>query len=265
MTTGVYVYGVAAGDAAVPEGAGALDPRFPLRSLAAEGLRAIVSDVALDELGEEAIAAHAEDRSWLEAKVRAHEAVLDRALGAGVVPFRFGTVVRDDDAVRQLLHERRNALRAALRRVDAKREWGVKVLVDDEALTAWTGSRDERAAAFAGTAATATAGRAYFARKQLDRVVAEESAERAAAWAGEIHERLAAVAAEARTNPIPRPELSGYALPIVLNGAYLVGRDGDDAFAEAVAAAEHEYAERGLSCALSGPWPPYNFVGEDVE
>jgi hypothetical protein len=261
--TGVYVYGVAAGDAPVPQGAGALDVRFPLRTVREDGLAAIVSEVPLDEFGEDAIGGRLGDREWVEAKVRAHEDVLERALEAGVVPFRFGTVFRGEEPVRELLRERAELLRVSLRRVADKREWGVKVLVDDDELASWTAATDERAGELADEAEAASAGRAYLARKRLEQVVREEGGERAAAWAREVHDRLAAQAAEARTVAIPPAELSGYALPIALNGAYLVTRDGEDAFAAAVEECRRDFAGRGLELAVSGPWPPYNFVGED--
>lgn len=255
--TGVYVYGVAAGDAPVPEGAGALDVRFPLRTVREDRLAAIVSDVPLDEFGEDAIATRLADREWVEAKLRAHESVLERALEAGVVPFRFGTVFRGEESVRELLRERLEPLREALRRVEAKREWGVKVLVDDDELAA--------SSVAAGDEDSARPGHEYFARKQRERAVREEAGERAAAWARDVHDRLAAHAAEARVNAIPPAEVSGYALRIALNGAYLVTRDAEDAFAAAIEECRRDYADRGIELAVSGPWPPYNFVAEDEE
>jgi hypothetical protein len=49
-----------------------------------------------------------------------------------------------------------------------------------------------------------------------------------------------------------------------LNGVYLVSMEAEGAFHEAVTQAEGDYADRGLRCALTGPWPPYNFVEEEA-
>lgn len=48
--------------------------------------------------------------------------------------------------------------------------------------------------------------------------------------------------------------------PELLRGAYLLERDGLQAFTTAVEALQREYPEASLVC--TGPWPAYSFVGE---
>jgi hypothetical protein len=47
-----------------------------------------------------------------------------------------------------------------------------------------------------------------------------------------------------------------------LNGAFLVDGKRIDEFRSAVGALVRDYQPRGLSFDFTGPWPPYNFVGE---
>ena len=77
------------------------------------------------------------------------------------------------------------------------------------------------------------------------------------------HERLAAVAEEARANPPQPAELSGRTEEMLLNGAYLVPRD-DGRLRDVVAELESLYGPRGVTYELTGPWPPYNFVPRDA-
>jgi hypothetical protein len=259
----LYVYGVAAG-AGVPEGNAGVDERYPVTVVAESGLHAIASEVPLEEFGEDRIGERLADPVWLEAKVRAHEQVLETLSGATVVPLRFGAVFLGEEPVRAMLRERSAQLRDALARVEGRREWGVKVLLDSDVLADWTASNDERAGVLAGEAKSASEGRAFFARKQLGRIVRDDAVARAALWAQEVHGRLTELAAAARTNPVQPSEVSGYELQMLSNGAYLVELEAEGAFRDAVREAEGDYADRGLRCALTGPWPPYNFVGEDA-
>jgi hypothetical protein len=76
-----------------------------------------------------------------------------------------------------------------------------------------------------------------------------------------LHEHLAAAATDARRNP-PRPA-EGDRMTI-LNGAYLVDRGEQDGFAAEVERMSAEGADTGLALETTGPWPPYNFVPEEL-
>ena len=135
-------------------------------------LAAIASEVPLSEFGEEPIVENLRDPAWLERRVRAHEAVLETALRATpVVPFRFGTIYRGEEHVREMLsaHER---LSEALDRVRDRVELGVKgFLAETPAETAPGTAEDE-----------SSAGRRYLEEKQQARRLAEERDARKPAW-----------------------------------------------------------------------------------
>jgi hypothetical protein len=76
-----------------------------------------------------------------------------------------------------------------------------------------------------------------------------------------IHGRLVAAADEAVLNrPQPR-ELTGDRREMAMNGAYLVGDDGDALVTE-VERLRSEHPD--LVFEVTGPWAPYNFV-EDTD
>jgi Gas vesicle synthesis protein GvpL/GvpF len=212
-------------------------------------LSAIATSVPLSEFGDEALDKNIHDEAWLEEKVRAHDAVLEAALGrTALVPFRFGTIYRSDEHVRAMLRE--NAyLTDTLERVRGAVELGVKAFLDP--------------ARFAVEDEPVEGGREYLLRKQRERRLGEEKASFTAAAAQESHERLTAAAEDGRTNPLHAPEVSGRAGEMLLNGAYLVRVDREQAFRDALAALEERFRPEGLRFELTGPWPPYNFVDEE--
>jgi hypothetical protein len=250
-----YVYGVVP-SAEVPAGAFAGTQGVHSTGsvvLVTDGeLAAVVSNVPLEQFGQGAIEENLHDEAWLEEKVRAHEEVLEAALlQAPLVPFRFGTIYRSEEQIRTMLRE--NAyLAATLERLRGTVELGVKAFLDIEEF--------ERRRAGGAENEPSQSGRAYLLRKQLGRQLAEARASFAAACAQESHDRLSAAAEEGRANPLQRPEVSGRAGEMVLNGAYLVRTEREEAFRSALASLKSSYEAEGVRYELTGPWPPYNFV-----
>jgi hypothetical protein len=240
---GCYVFGVVrAGAAEVPAGA----------AVVTEGaLSAVVRDVPLAEYGEDALRANLNDIAWLEDAARRHEAVLEGLLRqTTVIPLRLCTIYHDEDAVRDMLATEQGALTEALGRLDGHTEWGVKAFCDRAAAEASAqpsdGARGE--------------GEAYLARRRAE----ARGRELVTATVEAAHERLSAIARVALANPLQRRELTGRADDMALNGVYLVPDERADELKAVIERCAAE-APPGLSFELTGPWPPYNFVGRSVE
>jgi gas vesicle protein GvpL/GvpF len=257
-----YVYGVV--DAAAEPPAAPAGVARHVQPLTEGGLTALVSPVALDEFGEEPVRARLEDSTWVEEKARAHEAVLEAALGTGaVVPFRFLTVYRDEAELRNFLAARRDELLSVLEGVRGKVEVGVKAFADIAALERSVAGRSPEVAELDAQIAGAQAGRAYLLQRRRDEAARAESARLVAEIARDSHARLLAAAFAGTANAVQPSELSGRPGQMVLNGAYLVPVAGSDLDRELGALAEH-YAHLGISFERTGPWPPYNFVPRDL-
>jgi hypothetical protein len=248
--TGWYVYGVvplAEADESVFDGLDGVGGDSVVL-VGAGGLAAVVSHVPLSEFGAEPIVDNLRDPAWLERHVRAHESVLRTALRATpVVPFRFGTIYRSEEHVREMLSAGER-LTEALERVRGRLEFGVKGFLAP-APAAPEADEDE-----------SSAGRRYLEEKQRARRLAEEREATMAGLANASHERLAVVAEDARANPLQPREVSGIDLEMFLNGAYLVAGGREDEFRAALEALGTELGPTGAVYELTGPWPPYNFV-----
>jgi hypothetical protein len=256
-STAWYVYGVVGLDAGgeLARGVRGVGSGADVRIFEHGPLGAIVSEVALDEFGEDALPDRLNERAWLESKARAHEDVLQAFAGStGVVPLRFGAIFRDRADVTALLAERADAFAASLERVRGRVELGVKSWADPT----------RRAAGPQGQSRPATSGRSYLELRLQAREADAQTGARLAALVQAAHERLLALAVDGVANrPQPR-ELTGRADEMVLNAAYLVATD-DRSFAREVERLDVEGRGSGVSFELTGPWPPYNFVDEQVE
>jgi Gas vesicle synthesis protein GvpL/GvpF len=255
---GWYVYGVVPSAEVSQDVFGALrgvDPSAGVAVVAEGGLAAISSPVSLSDFGEGPLEENLRDPAWLEDKVRAHESVLEAALGTvPLVPFRFGTICRSEEQVRALLREHPH-LASTLDRLRGSIELGVKAFVDPARFAATR--RDPADAEGVG------GGRAYLLRKQSQLRLDDERDAFKRTCADDSHPRLAAAAEDARSNPLQQPEVVGHTGEMLLNGAYLVRADRADIFQAALADLEAAYGSDGVDYVLTGPWPPYNFVDSE--
>lgn len=186
----------------------------PLWGIGGDGLTAVVSDH------------HAGSWNGRQAALLEYERVVERLNARGaVLPARFGTLMRDEAAARDLLRARRQQLLASLDRVRDAVELGVQVRWHKPAEAAVTGS-----------------GTAYM----LERL---ERHRRSRA----ISNRFAPLRAIARRND----ERLGPAPDVALAGSYLVGVDRVEDFLALIRATDDELDEASLVC--TGPWPPYSF------
>jgi hypothetical protein len=271
---GHYLYAITRGDAVGgwptdDSTAAGIDPRFPLKLVAHEDLRAIVSHVPLDGFGTRE---QLQDFDWIEQKVQAHDRIIKSVARTGpAIPLRFCTVIRQEADVRELLATHQTSLLDVLGALEGKQEWGVKILLRPRDPDAGEGERTSPQHEVGEGA-----GKAYLLRRRRARAregggrpVSEEVAH--------CHAEMLAAAADAVTLPLRRSDVrrkrdkrdkagadDADDIEMVFNAAYLVADDDVEAFRATVAALESRYQSQGLHIELSGPWPPYNFVRLDL-
>jgi hypothetical protein len=251
-TEGVWMYAVVRAELAA-DGFGRLRgvAGKPVRAVTAAGLTAAVETVGLDQFGEEPLRRNLEDFDWLAATARAHDAVISAIAKNGpIVPMRIATVFLDDGRVGELLRAKRDYLVAALDRVTARDELGVKAYADPKVLTGDIESSDSD---------QKLSGTAYLMRRRRALASQDDAFRIAAAHAERIHAGLLRHAVDGKRKPGSDRRLSGREGWTVLNGTYLVAKDEVDAFRAAVATIERNTP--GIELEITGPWPPYSFAG----
>lgn len=231
-----------------------------LRAVPADGLLAVVADVAPDLV-----------RGADPARLQAFADLIGRLHRASpLVPMRFGCVLADDAAVRALLGDHREALRVMLDLVAGCDEFGLRLL-----LPAAASASVAAPAAPAGppNGPPARPGHRHLAAIR-QRLQGESAAQASAAAA-----RAAVTAALAGLYRDCREEFGQFGAQPMLSLYFLVPRQHQARFIAALRAlgqTENQPAgpapnapptaaaavcwEWGTGL-LTGPWPPYNFVG----
>ena len=223
---------------------------------AGTGLWLIVCDVPAAEYAEDALTRGLQDLQWVGNRAMAHEAVIERFLTArAVLPMKLFTLFTSDE--RALSHVSRNARRIerVLARVDRQLEWGVRLTFDEATvMSAPAGlSRPRRA-----TLAARESGAAYLSRKKdlRDRARVQLAQARSAG------ERWYRAIARQATAAHRRKAMEGTARGsrLIVDAAFLVPARRSTAFRAEVRRQARDLSAAGVAVALTGPWPPYNFV-----
>ena len=243
-TSTVYVYGVVrAADAGKLDVSGVEDAA--VRTVASDGLAALVSDIESDSLA-------------AAREIRAHWRVLEEASGsATVLPVRFGTVMESEAAVRErLLEPNADSLTTALEQVDGRIQLSVKGVYDEEALLRDVVRHAPAIATARRRISELPSDAAYYQRIQLGEAVAAGVEQRREADTASALERLEPLSVAARSEPVSAPDAA-------FNLAFLVDRDRVDPFSAAVAELGKTYGD-ALQLRYVGPLPPYSFTEVDL-
>ena len=165
---------------------------------------------------------------WSREALLGHEAVVEALMSSrAVLPLRFGTVLRDDDALRRALEERDEDWCALLERVRGRVEIAVTVAGAEES------SADR---------SKAVDGRRYLLGKVARHREAVEVSRRLDGAVAPLVE-----AVSARVQPSPG---------VALKAAYLVRR------VDAIEV-RHRLERADVGAVCSGPWPPYSFTSAE--
>jgi Gas vesicle synthesis protein GvpL/GvpF len=109
-----------------------------------------------------------------------------------------------------------------------------------------------------------TPGQAYLLRKKIEGLRDEEARAETRRVAREVEETLAAACDGAARLRVLKDEATEQG-ELAERLAFLVRREGFETFRAAAERLAAEYTPLGFRFELTGPWPPYNFAGEESE
>ena len=219
---------------------------------AGDGLWLIVADAPLERYGSEPVEARLRDLDWVAACATAHEAVVEHvARSATIIPLKLFTLFNTEARALAHIERMRPAVERAVERVAGREEWGVRVHLDEA-----RARRLERERVTKATAGV-TSGTRFLLVKKRTQQAAREALARGRGDVDRTFEALARTADDARRRPADAVE----GTRLVLDAAFLIPPRRVAAFKRAARARAVPLARHGFTLTVSGPWPPYNFVG----
>jgi hypothetical protein len=220
------------------------------------GLWVVAAAAPLRRYSADAIERRLRDLEWVSRCAMAHEATVEHFTRAGtVVPMKLFTLFSTE--ARTLAHVQRSRARLErlIARIAGREEWGVRLSLEETRAARLLTARARRGPRAAG------AGTRFLQQRQR----AEQAARRLVADARMEADRVFAVlsrrADDARRHT---PPAQSPGVRLLLDAAFLVPVRRARAWRAGVAAFARRARRLGLDLALSGPWPPYNFVAESA-
>ena len=230
--------------------------RRDLRALdAGGGLWMIVSTVPASDYDEAALARGLQNLDWVSRRALAHEQVVEQFMSArAVLPMQlFRLFMSDERALAHIAKERRSIDRV-LARVEGQFEFGLRLTLDPQA------ARQAGARSVRGDAA-GSSGAAYLTRKRDLLYVDRRALSAARGEANRLYRAMSREATRARRRTETEQASSGSRL--LLDAVFLVAARRASAFRSALRTHARTLDAAGVVVALTGPWPPYNFLGAD--
>ena len=180
----------------------------------------------------------------------------------GVIPLPMFSLWGSESALQRSLAEQEPRLVGVFDRVGAADEFGLRVHRRDAVMLQSVHELDSDMAELRAQADAAPTGQRYLIERKIEEQGKRVLRAASQRMARQIYDDLRSIARDARARPLtPEPGRVAEST-LVLNGAFLVERARLDEFRAAVGAHVREYQPRGLTFDFTGPWPPYNFVGD---
>jgi len=229
----------------------------------AGNLAAIVSSVPSTSYDEMSLAEHLTDPSWTALRAMRHENVVEHfAKRTSVVPLRFGTIYLERARIETMLSDNNLRLTALLERLRNREEWGVNVYLDKNLLMATITSLSPRLKDLTERAAIASPGESYLLKKRLETMKAEEARVETNRAIAEVEKDLGAKSVDARRLRVLKVEGTEHG-ELKAKFAFLIQRSEFQNFQSAAEKIARKLKSGGISLELTGPWPAYNFAGDE--
>src|SRR5919201_995037 len=241
----VYVYGVARASTCRAISTRGVEAAR-VRTLEHAGLAALVSDVRGD-----ALAAARE--------VRAHWRVLDEASeSCTLIPVRFGTVMENEDAVREhVLAPNAERLDGLLRELDGRVQLTLKGDYDEPRLMRDVLRESPAVARLRDGLRSLPEEAGYYDRIRLGELVAAQVGHRRAEDTRIALETLEPLAVAVKEEQVTHPDSA-------FNLSFLIDRNRQEAFNQGVRELADRLGER-IAIRYVGPLPPYSFANVELE
>ena len=194
--------------------------------------------------------------------VIAHQKVVEnmrKKARTTILPVRFGTILRNQEEVINLLSKSYNEYKSKLSKLTGKDEFGLKVLITNttrEKLQQLVEAESEEIKKMKDNISSLSAnssGSSYLLKLNLEDAIKNGISKKIEKLAYEIHQQFVQISDESNL-------LKADIEQIILNAAYLVNQNSATAFESKFQELKQAYGSVGLIFHMSGPWAPYSFL-----
>lgn len=216
--------------------------------------------VSPEEYGKDSLRENLENLNWLETNVIAFNEQVNSLYGlTPILPIRFGSVYGSKRGMKEFLRANYDTFSRNLQYLEGKSEWGMKVYLSRSLFRKWLSLQ---AAEQVSPTDESKPGATFFQRKKHEYKLLEQEDEGLHAILNDIRGKVDSAVIDSKAVEFLHGfEKGRSSLKPVFHLAILIERKNTDTLSPLIEELKAKYKDKGLAFRLSGPWPPYNFVG----
>jgi len=212
---------------------------------------------AFSELSKNAGATPRESKEMLQE----HENVVASLMKeTTIVPFKFGTILKDEQAASKMLRVDEEKYKKLLSKFAGREEWRLKAYADLRQFVQYNAQAEFEFKRLEEKRERLSRGIAYLLGRKIEKELKSKAVTQLAKITVAIFQELGEDAFEAKLKRILPQKLTGKKNEMVLNTVYLVEKEKVQCFCEQEKRLLEKYELMGLDLEISGPCPPYNFT-----
>jgi len=232
-------------------------------------LEAVVSSVSLDEFSKEAIEKRArDDLDWIKSKAMDHENIMEKMMQINdkkiaIIPMRFGIIIKDKAELNEILNNNYNKFNKILDRIRNKQEWSIKLYMkNSKYIKTAIEKNSEIIINKRMEMSLLSEGMAYFMEEELNNTIINEYNKELDEIKRLVLDRLKKISVESVLNKNLEKKLTGRNEEMILNAALLIHDANINIFEKLINTINLDLQKKGINIEYSGPWPCYNYVGD---
>ncbi|MCF8230518.1 MAG: GvpL/GvpF family gas vesicle protein [Bacteroidales bacterium] len=226
-----------------------------------DNIRVFVKYVSAGDFSEENLKKNFGDLDWVERNTREHIGIISNVMKSRtVVPFKFGTIFKTMQSLRDFIDEYRSQLIENLRELDEKEEWGVKLFCDYAALPEYVKKTCEQVIEMEREIKESKPGKAFILKRKAQELIKNECHKELQEYGQFFFRQIESLSSKTRINPLLPKEVTGRNDEMILNIACLVEKGNIKMMLKKTELLRQEFIKVGLLPDVTGPWPPFSFT-----
>lgn len=235
-----------------------MDEKNRMYKIMYNDLSGIVSDVSLDEYGEENINKHGEDAVWLVEKAENFMKILiELNKDSVIIPMKFLTIFKSRERVNDILKEKYDDFKMGLQKLQGFEEWSIKIYCDKEYFKA--NCMGDIIRRFEEGIGGKPKGVSFMLRKKFDSELDEKVQSRIMNTSNDLIDEVKAFCKDIRSSRLLGKELTGRNEGMFINCSIMLDKKGKREVQNLIDNTMGEFKKQGFIIDFTGPWPPYNF------
>ena len=210
-----------------------VDKKNKVRSVEGRGLCVMISDVDIVQFQDQVKKLFSELTKTTEVAqggtqevLQAHEHVVDALMkDTTVVPFKFGTILKDEQAALKMLQDYEEKFKHLLSKFAGRTEWGMRVYADHQEFINYIVQIEPEFKELEEKREKLPRGAAYLWGRKIEEELKNKAAIRLAEVTEAIFHKLGEAAYEGKLNKNLPQNLTGNRKEMVLNTVYLVEKE----------------------------------------